>query len=447
MRLSKAFFVTLRDDPRDAEVISHRLMARSHYIKKHGAGVYSYLPLLQRSLNRLTEIVREEFEKIDLQELTMPYAIPGELWKESGRWSKMGAEMARFKDRKDNDFCLGPTHEEVVVDIVRGQVNSYKQLPFTLYQINTKFRDEIRPRFGLMRGREFIMMDAYSFGADREELDRVYEVISDAYCRIFDRIGLTYVRVEADTGNIGGDASHEFHVLAQSGEDEILSAEDGSYGANVEKAPTPSPQLQSKVTGKSWGELTDSPIEEVPTPAKSTIDDVADLLDWPTHLCMKTLVFQFRSSEAGEWKPLVVYVAGNRQLNEVKLKQAMLADNLKVQDLVQMPEKDVEKLFDAPVGFLGPISKKEELLKARTYFDREVLVSHGLVCGANKKDYHLRNIEPKRDLAKLYPHSIKNNDLDLVAVEAGEVCPHSPSHAPYRSDRGIEVFGKTPSRT
>ncbi len=439
MRLSKAFFATLRDDPRDAEVISHRLMARSHFIKKHGAGIYSYLPLLVRSLHKLEKIVREEFEKIDLQEVTMPYAIPGDLWKESGRWSKMGPELLRFKDRKDNDFCLGPTHEEVVVDLVRGQVNSYKQLPFTLYQITTKFRDEVRPRFGLMRGREFLMMDAYSFGANTDELNKTYDQIAVAYNRIFDRLGLNYVRVDADTGAIGGAASHEYHVLAQSGEDEILSAEDGSYGANVEKAPTPSPQLQSKVQGKSWGTPSDSPIEIIPTPGKSTIADVSKLLEWPAHLCVKTLVYQYKLSEKDGWKPVVVYIAGNRKLNEIKLKSIMAAEDIKVQEIVPMSEADVEKLFSAPVGFLGPITDRNDVLDALTYFDREVLVSHGLVCGANKRDLHLRNLEPVRDLAPKYPVAMKKNDLDLVMVEAGEVCPNSPEHAVYRSDRGIEV--------
>lgn len=438
MRLSKAFFVTLRDDPRDAEVISHRLMARSHFIKKHGAGIYSYMPLLVRSLHKLEAVVREEFEKIDLQEMTMPYAIPGELWKESGRWTKMGPEMLRLKDRKNNDFCLGPTHEEVVVDVVRGQVNSYKQLPFTLYQINTKFRDEIRPRFGLMRGREFLMMDAYSFGADAAELDKTYDEIAGAYDRILNRLKLNFVRVDADTGAIGGSASHEYHVLAKNGEDEILSAEDGSYGANVEKAPTPSPAIQTEVSGKDWGSEGGA-IEEVATPSRSTIADVSELLSWPAHLCLKTLVFQFRSEENGPWIPVVAYVAGNRKLNEIKLRSVLAANGHEVLEIFAMPEKDVTKLFDAPVGFLGPITQRKELLGAITYFDREVLASHSLVCGANKQDFHFKNLEPKRDLEKLYPESIKMNDLDLVMVEAGEPCPMSPNKSPYRSDRGIEV--------
>lgn len=439
MRLSKGFFVTLRDDPREAEIVSHKLMMRSLFIRKHAAGIYSYMPLLQRSILKLEGIIRREFEKISLQEVSMPYAIPGDLWRESGRWDKMGPLMIKFGDRKKNDFCLGPTHEEVVVDTVRGLVNSYKQLPFTLYQIGPKFRDETRPRFGLMRGREFLMMDAYSFGKDDEDLNTAYEEIGEAYNKIFSSCGLRFVKVDADTGAIGGKASHEYHVLAQSGEDEILSAEDGSYGANVEKAPTPSPALQTEVSGKSWGVESQGLPEEIATPNAASISDVSKLLNHPAHLCVKTLVFEYLEEVGGAWKPVVIYVAGNRDLNEVKLTVQLAEDGVQVLDLRAMSVDNVEKLFGAKVGYLGPLNGTDALKASKTYFDRELFAAHELIVGANKEGFHIKNVELQRDLGELYPESLKQNDCDLVTVTPGEPCSESPTNSPYRSDRGIEV--------
>ncbi len=236
MRWSKTFIHTLRQDPSDAEVVSHRLMTRAGFISKVAAGIYNYLPLGWRSLAKLETIVREEMERAGSAELLMPAIQPAELWQESGRWFKYGPELLRMHDRNERDFCFGPTHEEVITDLVRRTITSYRQLPVNLYQIQTKFRDEIRPRFGLMRGREFIMKDAYTFHADDEDLDLAYRAMESAYCRVFERCGLGYTPVEADTGNIGGSASHEFMVLADTGEDAILSCTTGHYGANVEKA-------------------------------------------------------------------------------------------------------------------------------------------------------------------------------------------------------------------
>jgi prolyl-tRNA synthetase len=440
VKLSKAFLSTLRDNPRDADVVSQQLLMRANMIRKHGAGIYSYLPFFVRSFLKLKQIMREEFEKIGWQEVIMPFVIPAELWQESGRWDTMGKEMARLKDRKENSFCLGPTHEEVVTDLARAQITSYKQLPFTLYQITDKFRDEVRPRFGLMRGREFVMMDGYSFAANGAELDRQYEEISGAYEKIFDRAGLKYVRVEADTGAIGGSGSHEFHVLAQSGEDLILSAEDGTYAANVEKAETPSPEIQIKFRKRDFGRPPSGPFAKTATPQKKTIEEVSKFLNLPEHRNMKTLVYRFLTNEkAQSWKAVVCYVAGDRQLNEVKLKAHLGKIGNTILVLEPMPEADVAKLFECPVGYLGPLNLKDSTRKGALHlFDREILGAHALCCGANEEGFHLTNVEPARDLKPLYPAAFSDS-LDLVTAKEGDPCPRSPNGSAYKSSRGIEV--------
>jgi prolyl-tRNA synthetase len=438
MKLSKSFLSTLRDNPRDADVVSQQLLMRANMIRKHGAGLYSYLPFFVKSFLKLENIMREEFDKIGWQEVMMPMVIPAELWQESGRWDTMGKEMARLKDRKDNDFCLGPTHEEVVTDMVRAQVTSYKQLPQTLYQITNKFRDEIRPRFGLMRAREFVMMDGYSFAASASELDRHYEEISGAYEKIFQRSGLKFVRVEADTGAIGGSGSHEFHVLAQSGEDLILAAEDNSYAANVEKAETPPPALQTAVHAKDWGKPS-GPFKKTPTPGKKTIQAVCDFLKLPQHRSLKTLVYRFRTRENPKgWQAVVCYIAGDRQLNEVKLNAHLGRLGHTILNLEAMPEADVVKLFECPVGYLGPIQLKGAAKEALQLLDREVLAMHGLCCGANEVDQHFTDVEPDRDLKALFPQAFQDS-LDLVTAKEGEVCPRSASRSVYKASRGIEV--------
>ena len=314
MRWTSYFLNTLREVPADADVISQKLMMRAGMIRKVAAGIYTYLPLGLRSIKKLENIVREEMNRAGAVELLMPAIQPAELWMESGRWQKYGKELLRIKDRHDRDFVFGPTHEEVITDTVRDAVNSYRQLPVNLYQIQTKFRDEVRPRFGLMRGREFIMKDAYSFHTTRESLDETYEAMRDAYSRIFHRCALDHVPVEADTGNIGGSASHEFMVLAQSGEDAVVSCPNCRYGANIEKAtskffddePEPAPMIEEM-----------APIH---TPGTQSIDDVGKFLGKPTSQLVKTLVFD---TDLG---PVMVLVRGDREGNEIKIKNSPRRD-------------------------------------------------------------------------------------------------------------------------
>jgi len=439
MRLSTAFFATLRENPRDAEVVSHQLMSRANLLKKHGAGIYSYMPFFMRSLLKLQNIIREEFERIGWQEVQMPILVPAELWKESGRWDKMGPLMFKLKDRKEGDYCLGPTHEEVVCDIVRSQVTSYKQLPFTLYQMTNKYRDEIRPRFGIMRGREFLMMDGYSFDKDQEGLDVNYDKISEAYCRIFERAQLNFVRVAADSGAIGGDSSHEFHVLAQSGEDLILSTEDKTYAANVEKAECAPPEMTAKLLGTDWGQETSKAFEEVATPNAESIDDVSKLLQVPAHRTIKTLVYQFvDAKKPKETQPVVAYIAGHRSLNEVKLGAVLQKAGFSLLSLQPMPPEQVKDLFQCAVGSIGPIGGPEALRKVRTYFDREIIATHDAVCGANKEGYHLVHVEVSRDVLPLYVEGARKG-VDLSTAVEGEPCPQHPENKPYTAHRGIEV--------
>src|SRR5689334_10464635 len=307
MHWSKTLIPTLKEDPADAEVISHKLLVRAGFIRQISRGVYDYLPLALRVIRKIEQIVREEMNRAGAQELLMPISSPAELWQESGRWEKYGKELIRFKDRNDRDFCLGPTHEEIVTDLVRRSVRSYRELPFNLYQIQTKFRDEVRPRFGLMRGREFIMKDAYSFHTSRESLDEIYETMRTAYSRVFERCALAHVPVEADTGNIGGSASHEFMVLAQSGEDAVVSCPNCKYGANIEKATSkffddePEPAAMVEMAS-------------LHTPGTQTIEDVGKFLKKPTSELVKTLVFD---TDKGA---VMVLVRGDREGNEIKIK-------------------------------------------------------------------------------------------------------------------------------
>src|SRR5215212_1310064 len=317
MRWSQFFVTTLREVPADADVISQKLMMRAGMIRKVAAGIYTYLPLGLRSIKKLEAIVREEMNRAGAVELLMPAIQPAELWMESKRWQQYGKELLRIKDRHERDFVFGPTHEEVITDTVRDAINSYRQLPVSLYQIQTKFRDEVRPRFGLMRGREFIMKDAYSFHTSRESLDTTYEAMRDAYGRIFHRCALDHVPVEADTGNIGGSASHEFMVLVQSGEDAVVRCPNCNYGANMEKA-----------TSKFFEDEVEPPafaaIAEVHTPGTQSIDDVGRFLNTPTSTLVKTLVFD---TDLG---PVMVLVRGDREGNEIKIKNHLGAQSLEM---------------------------------------------------------------------------------------------------------------------
>lgn len=408
MRWSQSFIYTLREVPADADVVSQRLMMRAGMIRKVAAGIYTYLPLGLRSMQKLEAIIREEMNRAGAVELLGPTIHPGELWMESHRWQRYGKELLRIKDRHERDFVYGPTAEEVVTDAVRNTLNSYRQLPINLYQIQTKFRDEVRPRFGLMRGREFTMKDAYSFHATTASLDETYEKMRDAYSAIFRRCALDHVPVEADTGNIGGSASHEFMVLAQSGEDAVVSCPNCRYGANVEKA-----------TSKFFlDEPEPAPIEEIAelhTPGTQTIDDVGRFLGKPTSQLVKTLVFD---TDKG---CLMVLVRGDREGNEVKIKNVS-----GVEWMEMMPDARFEEATGGPVGYCGPVGTKA----ARVIADVSLKGRVNWIVGGNKKDYHLGGANPGRD----FPEP---EYADVTTVFAGDPCPRCGT--PLEINRGIEV--------
>ncbi len=410
MRWSQTFIYTLRQDPSDAEVVSHRLMTRAGLINKLAAGIYNYLPLGWRSLVKLEVIIREEMERAGSAELVLPAVQPAELWQESGRWFKYGPELLRITDRHDREFCFGPTHEEVITDIVRRTITSYRQLPVNLFQIQTKFRDEIRPRFGLMRGREFIMKDAYSFHADAEDLDLAYRAMEAAYCRIFERCGLGYTQVEADTGNIGGSESHEFMVLADTGEDAILSCPACSYGANVEKAGA-GPVAEAP----PWPLAASEKPETVHTPSMRSVDEVAEFLGVaPAHL-IKTLIFETDQEFAA------VLIRGDLEVNEVKLKNALGCTHLQLAS-----EEKIEEITGGPQGFSGPVG----LTGVRILADPTVMGLAMAATGANTADKHLVGVVPDRDFKPSFV-------ADVRLAAAGDPCPACDE--PMIEKRGIEV--------
>ena len=407
MRYSQYLLPTLKETPSDAEVISHQLMLRSGMIRKVAAGIYNYLPLGLRSIRKVEQIVREEMNRAGAMELLMPMVVPAELWQESKRWEQYGKELLRFKDRKAAEFCLGPTHEEVITDIVRNTVRSYRQLPLNLYQIQGKFRDEIRPRFGLMRGREFIMKDAYSFDLEEAGADRAYEKMYQAYRRIFTRCGLKFRAVEADTGNIGGSSSHEFMVLADSGEDAIVSCNSCEYAANVEKAEltyvdgtAPAPQAT---------------LEQVATPARKSIEEVAEFLKIPAQRLVKTLIVQTDADET-----VAVLLRGDRELNMIKLMRLLGCNWAELAS-----DETVVKVTGAPAGFAGPVG-----LKLRILADLEVRTMADFVVGANAKDAHYTGVNLDRDFQV-------EAFADLRQAVAGDPCPRCQGQLEVW--RGIEV--------
>ena len=408
MRWSRYFITTLREVPSDADVVSQRLMMRAGMIRKVAAGIYTYLPLGLRAVKKLENIVREEMNRAGAVELLMPAIQPAELWMESGRWQKYGKELLRIRDRHDRDFVFGPTHEEVITETVRDTVSSYRQLPVNLYQIQTKFRDEVRPRFGLMRGREFIMKDAYSFHANRESLDETYEAMRNAYSAVFRRCGLDNVAVEADTGNIGGSASHEFMVLAATGEDAVVSCPNCRYGANVEKA-----------TSKFFDdEVEPAPSEAVValhTPDTKTIDDVGRFLNKPTSELVKTLVFD---TDLG---PAMVLIRGDREGNEIKIKNQLGAQWLEL-----ISESRFEEATGGPIGYCGPVGTK----CAKVLADYSLKGRRRWIVGANKRDHHLDYAVPGRD----FPEPEYG---DVTTVIAGDACVRCGT--PLEMYRGIEV--------
>ena len=410
MRWSRTFIHTLRQDPSDAEVVSHRLMTRAGMISKVAAGIYNYLPLGWRVLVKLEAIIREEMERAGSSEIVMPAVQPAELWEESGRWREYGPELLRIQDRHGRDFCFGPTHEEVVTDIVRGVVTSYRQLPVNLYQIQDKFRDEIRPRFGLMRGREFLMKDAYSFHAEEGDLDTTYRAFEEAYRNVFTRCGLSFSQVEADTGNIGGSESHEFMVLAGTGEDAVISCPDCGYGANSEKAVT-------GVLGSAprWPLDAENEPRAVATPSMRSVEEVAEFLGVdPAHL-IKTLIFET------DEEFVAVLIRGDQEVNEVKLKNLLGCLHLQL-----ATEQKIEDLTGGPQGFSGPVG----LAGIRIISDPTVMDLEHAATGANTADTHLVGVVPGRDFAP-----VEVGDVRLA--RAGDPCPLCATTMVEK--RGIEV--------
>ncbi|WP_066635281.1 proline--tRNA ligase [Desulfolucanica intricata] len=409
MRASQILVPTLRETPAEAEVISHKLLLRAGFIRKAAAGVYTYLPLAQRVLKKIQQIIREEMDREGGQEILLPVIQPAELWQESGRWDVYGPELFRLKDRHGRDFALGPTHEEIITFLVKGEVSSYKQLPLLLYQIQNKYRDERRPRFGVLRGREFIMKDLYSFDKDEEGLDVSYRKMYEAYARIFKRCGLKFRPVEADSGAIGGSDTHEFMVLADAGEATVLYCEKDNcdYAANAEKAKAMEP------IKTNFEEVL--ALEEVYTPGRQTITQVAEYLGITANKLIKTLFYET------EDQLVAVLVRGDHDVNEIKLQH--LLDCLRLE---LAGEKTVQEFTGAPVGYVGPVG----LQGIKIIADSEVAVMSNAVAGANKPDYHYKNVNPGRDFSL-------NQIADIRIVQAGEPCPSCG--APLCEARGIEV--------
>ena len=392
MRYSQLFLPTLKETPAEAEVISHRLMLRAGFIRKLTAGVYTYLPYGLASVRRVEQIVREEMNRAGAQELLMPMVQPADLWKETGRYDKYGPELLRFTDRHERESCLGPTHEEVITDIVRRELHSYRDLPVNLYQIQTKFRDEIRPRFGLMRGREFVMKDAYSFDVSDEQAEVSYMKMYEAYRRIFTRCGLTFRAVQADSGAIGGNFSHEFMVLAKTGEDTIVVCTACEYAANMEKAEVRLAACENAVAMLEP--------EKVETPGKRKVESVCEHLGIAASQLIKTMVY------LADGKPVAVLVRGDREVQEVKLKNL-----LKVADVELADDKQTFDATGVPTGYIGPVG-----LAIRVVADQEVAAMRNAVAGANEKNYHLRNVNPGRDFQV-------ESYADLRQITTEDPCP------------------------
>ena len=407
MRWSRCYIPTLKEAPSDAEVVSHKLLVRAGMIRKLTSGIYTFMPMGLRALNKVAAIVREEMNRAGAQEVLMPMVQPADLWQETGRWEFYGPELWRLKDRNEREFCLGPTHEEIFTDIVRNEVSSYRQLPLNLYQIQTKYRDEKRPRFGLMRGREFVMKDAYSFDRDQSGCDESYKAMYAAYQRIFSRLGLRFRAVEADSGSIGGSFSHEFMVLADTGEDTLAVCTACEYAANVERA---------EVTGAPCTRPAAAALAEVPTPGAHTIEEVSAFLGVSADMLVKTLLF------VADGEPVAARVRGDRELNDVKLKNLLGADSLEL----ATPEQ-VEAWTGAPVGFAGPVGLHGV---KRVFADTELKGDAGWIVGANKADTHLREVSLTRDAAiEAY--------ADLRMITASDPCPRCGGAVEL--PKGIEV--------
>jgi len=408
MRTSQFLLATVKETPSDAEIISHQLMIRAGMIRKLAAGIYSWLPLGLRVLRKAESVVREEMDRSGAQEVLMPSVQPAELWQESGRWEDYGPELLRFTDRHEREFCYGPTHEEVITTLMRNEIQSYRQLPANFYQIQWKFRDEIRPRFGVMRGREFLMKDAYSFDIDPEGMQKIYQVMHQTYHRIFTRLGLETRAVTADSGTIGGSHSHEFHVLADSGEDPIALCSSCDYTANVEAVPT--------VGGEGAPPEGENPLTKVHTPGVKTIDDVCGQLKLPAGSAIKTLVVD------GIDGPVALLLRGDHDLNTIKAeKMELVSAPLTFADL-----KTIHSIAGAGAGSVGPLGLSIPIIA-----DHAVLSLADFVCGANEEAFHLTGVNWGRDLPQ-------PKGADLRNVIEGELCPEC-GEGKLQIRRGIEV--------
>jgi prolyl-tRNA synthetase len=428
MRMSQTLIPTLKEAPAEAEVPSHILMVRGGYLRKVAAGIYSFLPLGWRVVKKVEKIIREELDRAGCSEVFLPAVVPAELWQESGRWEKYGAQLLRFKDRKGADFVIGPTHEEVICALVRGDVRSWRQLPLNLYQIQTKFRDELRPRAGLMRGREFIMKDGYSFHVNQADADREYQKMYDTYARIFTRCGLAFRAVEADTGNIGGSSSHEFQVLTETGEDALVACDKCDYAANVEQAISRSPSDRGGQVGLGPTEsvaggsgnpprVPGTTVKKVSTPGKHTIAEVSGFFGVPPEKLVKTLIY------LADGKAIAVMVRGDREVNEIKLAKALGADTLALAG-----DAAVKEVTGAAVGFAGPVGLKTVV---PIHVDVEVAALSDFVVGANEDDAHLTGVNLERDFK---PAAV--GDYRMAA--AGDACARCDG-GHLKAYRGIEV--------
>ncbi|UXR77512.1 proline--tRNA ligase [Staphylococcus sp. IVB6227] len=408
MKQSKVFIPTLREVPAEAEAISHQLLLKAGMIKQNTAGVYSYLPLATKAIHKISDIIREEMERIDAVEVVMPVLQHAELWQESGRWEAYGAELMRLRDRNQREFALGPTHEEVITSLVRDELRSYKQLPLTLFQIQTKFRDEKRPRFGLLRGREFIMKDAYSFHTDEASLMKTYQDMYDAYKRIFKRVGLNVRPVVADSGAIGGNYTHEFHALSAIGEDTIVYSENSDYAANIEKAEVVyTPSSEDKEAPKS--------LEKVATPNIKTVKELAALLELPLEQTTKSMVFKVD----GDF--VMILIRGHHEINDVKLKDYFNTDNIEM-----ATEDEIRNLLGATPGSLGPITDRD----IKVYADHSVQDLVNIPVGANEDGYHFVNAVIDRDFTV-------DGFGDFRFILEGE--PLADGSGPAKFAEGIEV--------
>lgn len=409
MRISKFPLSTIKETPADAEVISHKLMLRAGLIRRLASGMYTWLPLGYKILRKVETIIREEMNRTGALEVLMPAVQPAELWQESGRWNQYGPELLRFKDRHDREFCFGPTHEEIITDLARRELSSYKQLPITWYQIQTKFRDEIRPRFGIMRSREFLMKDAYSFHMDQASLQQTYDDMHQAYSRIFQRLGLNFRPVMADSGSIGGSSSHEFHVLAESGEDAIAFASEGEYAANIEKAQALPPAAERAAPAQ--------PLSTVATPGQHSIEEVSQFLKIKSSQCVKTLLVV----GADENSVVALVLRGDHELNEIKAEQLPQV----AAPLQFASEQQVKAAAGCMPGSVGPVG-----LKIAVIADHSAAHCTDFVCGANVDGQHLQGVNWNRDLPEAETADIRN-------VVEGDLSPDGKGHLSIV--RGIEV--------